>query len=107
VARVLTTAFVTVTATEIDKNAPTKFATADMATATLGLSASVAIDVAIALPVSWKPLVKSKPRAVTTTRTKINVSELTHKLGPGNTDSSERHSRIHSLFIHPFLRPRG
>jgi len=40
---------------------------AAMATAIFGLSAPVAIVVAIALAVSWKPLVKSNPRAVTTT----------------------------------------
>jgi len=36
----------------------------------------VAIDVAIALPVSWKPLVKSKAKAVMTTKTRT-VSLLT------------------------------
>jgi hypothetical protein len=38
-----------------------------MGTAIFGFSAPVAIVVAIALAVSWKPLVKSKPSAVTTT----------------------------------------
>ena len=38
--------------------------------------APVAMDVAIALPVSWNPLVKSKARAVITTRTRT-VSLLT------------------------------
>nr|WP_323747057.1 hypothetical protein [Catenulispora pinisilvae] len=54
-------------ATLKDKNAPTRFSTLEMATATRGGSAPVAMDVAIALPVSWKPLVKSKPSAVATT----------------------------------------
>ena len=82
-ASVFTTAFVTVTATEIDKNAPTRFATAEMATAIFGLSAPVAIDVAIALPVSWKPLVKSNPNAVTTTRTRISVCAHDEEFDPG------------------------
>src|ERR1700689_1624190 len=66
---VLTSPFAIVAATARERNAPTRFSTPDRATATLGSSALVAIDVAIALPVSWKPLVKSKPRAVMTTRT--------------------------------------
>ena len=57
-----------VAATLSDKNAPTRLRTPDSATATRGPSASVAIEVAIALPVSWKPFVKSKPSATTTTR---------------------------------------
>ena len=47
-----------------------------MMTATLGLSAPVATDVAIALAESWKPLVKSNASAVTTTITTINRVEL-------------------------------
>ena len=56
-----------VAATLSDRNAPTRFSTPDSATAMRGDRASVAIEVAIALPVSWKPLVKSKASAVTTT----------------------------------------
>ena len=41
--------------------------TAATETATLGRNAPVAIEAAIALAVSWKPLVNSKPSAVTTT----------------------------------------
>jgi hypothetical protein len=40
---------------------------AAIATAVLGRKAPVAIDVAMALAVSWNPLVKSKTSAVTTT----------------------------------------
>src|SRR5580692_6577835 len=58
-----------VAATASERNAPTRLSTPDSATATRGGSAPVAIEVAIALPVSWNPLVKSNPRAVTTTRT--------------------------------------
>jgi hypothetical protein len=42
----------TVRATSIDKNAPTRFKTADNSTAAFGFSAPVATDVAIALAVS-------------------------------------------------------
>src|SRR5579862_9681699 len=70
---VLTRPLAIVAATASERNAPIRFSTPDRATATLGSSALVAIDVAIALPVSWKPLVKSKPRAVMTTRTRIAV----------------------------------
>ncbi len=49
-----------VAATASERNAPTRLSTPDKATATRGRSAPVAIEVAIALPVSWKPLVKSK-----------------------------------------------
>ena len=52
-----TTPLATVVATSTDRNAPTRLSEAEMPTATLGLSAPVAMDVAIALPVSWKPLV--------------------------------------------------
>ena len=52
-----------------DKNAPTRFRTAEIATAVKGFKAPVAMDVAIALAVSWKPLVKSKASAVSTTMT--------------------------------------
>ena len=65
-----------VAATARDRKAPTKFRTPEMATATRGGSAPVAMDVAIAFAVSWKPLVKSKPRAVITTSTST-VSLLT------------------------------
>src|SRR5580658_7022691 len=62
-----------VAATASDRNAPTRFSRPDRPTATLGSSALVAMEVAIALAVSWKPLVKSKLRAVMTTSTKIRV----------------------------------
>ena len=58
-----------VAATLNDKNAPTRFSTPDSATASRGFSAPVAMEVAIALPVSWNPFVKSKANAVTTTNT--------------------------------------
>ena len=56
---------------------PTRFSDADSATAAFGVSAPVAIELAIALPVSWKPLVKSKARAVITTMNNKNSSTVT------------------------------
>lgn len=47
----------TVSATFCPRNAPTKFMTAAMASATRGVSARVETDVAIAFAASWKPLV--------------------------------------------------
>ncbi|MPM76248.1 hypothetical protein SDC9_123245 [bioreactor metagenome] len=74
---IFTTAFVTVRATWTERKAPTRLSTADSSTAVLGWRAPVAIEVAIALPVSWKPFVKSKPMAVTTTSTRIANSRFT------------------------------
>ena len=45
-------------------------------TAVLGLSAPVAIDVAMALPVSWKPFVKSNASAVAINSTRMISSVL-------------------------------
>ena len=56
-----------VPATAVERNAPPRFSTADSPTACFGLSAPLAMDVAIALPVSWNPFVKSNARAVITT----------------------------------------
>src|SRR6201995_899174 len=90
-----TTALVTVIATATDKNAPTRLATADIATATFGLGAPVAIEVAMALPVSWTPFVKSKPRAVTTTNPKMNVSALMlASIGRTQRAARRRHERF-------------
>ncbi len=62
-----------VVATLTERKAPAKFSTAAMATATLGLRAPVAMEVAIALAVSWKPFVKSKASAVMITTATRNV----------------------------------
>ena len=56
-----------VAATASERNAPTKLSAAASATASRGDSARVEIDVATALAVSWKPLVKSNASAVATT----------------------------------------
>lgn len=61
-----------VLATSMDRNAPTRLSTADMATATLGFIAPVEMVVAIALAVSWKPFVKSNASAVMTTIARIS-----------------------------------
>ena len=56
-----------VAATCSERKAPTKFRIAAIVTATRGAIARVEIDVATALAVSWKPLVKSNASAVATT----------------------------------------
>ena len=56
----------TVVATLVETKAPRKFMMAAMATATRGERARVETEVAMALAVSWKPLVKSKQRATAT-----------------------------------------
>ncbi len=70
----------TVFATSVLRNAPTRFRTAAIATATRGFSAPVAMGVAIAFAVSWKPLVKSKNSARAMTRTTMRVSSTTGSL---------------------------
>ena len=74
---ILMTALVTVNATLTDRKAPTRFSEAHSMTAARGRSAFVAILVAIAFAVSWKPLVKSNARAVMMTRTKRRNPEVT------------------------------
>src|SRR3954469_23430377 len=56
-----------VAATSVEMSAPNTFATAAIARATVGLSARVEMDVAIAFAESWKPFVKSKRSAVAMT----------------------------------------
>ena len=73
---IFSTSLVTVAATSTERNAPTRLRMPARVTAVLGLSAPVAIEVAIALPVSWNPLVKSKARAVTINSTRMTNSEL-------------------------------
>src|SRR4051812_663418 len=63
-------------ATSTDRKAPTRFRQPATVTATFGRSAPVAIEVAIALAVSWKPLVKSKTSAVNTTTTTITDTSM-------------------------------
>ena len=65
-----------VAATASDRNAPTKLSDAASVTASFGGIARVEIEVATALAVSWKPLVKSNASAVATTiqRTRSSTS---------------------------------
>ena len=69
-----------VAATAVDRKAPTRFSEADRVTATLGLRAPLAMDVAMAFPVSWKPLVKSNASAVITTMIRVNSCRSTLEL---------------------------
>ena len=66
-----------VAATAKKKNAPMKLRIAELITAFRGESAWVETLVAIEFAVSWKPLVKSKNRAVTTTTARVRSSALT------------------------------
>ena len=59
----------TVLATAVVTNAPARFAIAAISTASRGESARVETEVATAFAVSWKPFVKSKPSATSTTTT--------------------------------------
>ena len=63
----------TVAATFSEMNAPAKLSTAAIAIAVRGDIARVEIAEATTLAVSWKPLVKSNPRAATTTITSRSV----------------------------------
>lgn len=74
-----------VLATSTERKAPTRLRVADMATATLGLSAPVEMVVAIALAVSWKPFVKSNASAVITTIARISEK---FSIYPGNRSKS-------------------
>src|SRR3954454_7237338 len=76
IASACTMPLATVAATSSDTNAPTKFSTADIATALRGDIARVETDVAIALAVSWNPFVKSNASAVTTTMTRIRSPDM-------------------------------
>src|SRR5690348_17739838 len=81
---VLTRPFAIVAATASERKAPTRLSTPESATATLGGRAPVAIEVAMALPVSWKPLVKSKARAVMTTSTRTTSFLTKQRLYQGS-----------------------
>src|SRR5581483_3856796 len=59
----------TVFATAVVANAPARLAAEAISTASRGDNARVETDVATAFAVSWKPFVKSKPSATTTTTT--------------------------------------
>jgi hypothetical protein len=59
----------TVFATAVVTNAPARFASAAMRTASRGESARVETEVATAFAVSWKPFVKSKTSATATVMT--------------------------------------
>ncbi len=74
IASAWTTSLATVAATWSEMKAPAKLSTAAIPTARRGDSAWVEIDVATTLAVSWKPFVKSKASAVTTTMTRIRSS---------------------------------
>src|SRR5436305_1855041 len=69
-----------VTATAVPQSAPMRFVQAAITTACRGVSTLVATTVAIALAVSWKPLMYSNTSAIRIT-TKINVMALARASG--------------------------
>ena len=73
---VLTMSWPIVFATAVVANAPARFSTAAISTAVRGERARVDTDVATAFAVSWKPFVKSKPIATTTTMTTSASAKL-------------------------------
>jgi hypothetical protein len=75
-------------ATWTDRNAPARFRHAAIATATLGRSAPVAMEVAMAFAVSWKPFVKSKINAVSTTVTTMTETYMCRALRSVDADSA-------------------
>src|SRR3954452_11043009 len=90
----------TVRATSMLRNAPTRFRTAERVTAVLGLRAPVAMEVAIALAVSWKPLVKSNAKAVITTITRMKRASVTTRSWAGERDDFHRWTLPAAGFIH-------
>src|SRR5437667_6004465 len=66
----------TVVATAVPVKAPTTLRTPAISTAVPGASTRVATEVAMALAVSWKPLMKSKTRAMATIRTSMRSAGL-------------------------------
>src|SRR5437763_8432739 len=66
----------TVEATAVPVRAPTTFRTPAISTAMPGDSTRVATEVAMALAVSWKPLMKSKTRAIATIRMSVRSAGL-------------------------------
>src|SRR6266700_2231478 len=68
--------FPTVEATAVPVSAPTTLRTPAISTAVPGASTRVATEVAMGLAVSWKPLMKSKTRAMATMRTSMRSAEL-------------------------------
>src|SRR5262245_57251861 len=85
-------------ATAVAMRAPMKFQTAKSIIACVGMSALVAILVAITLTVSWKPLTYSKTKAMTTMqRTRVMTSGI-----PQNNPSNDVPSiaaAIHHLLV--------
>ena len=98
-----TTALVTVSATSTERKAPTRFSSAESITAVFGFSAPVAMDVAMALPVSWKPLVKSKAKAVAITSSSTTNSSsgtaLVCSFRPGFAQLASQTSDMSQKFL--------
>jgi len=92
-------------ATSTDRNAPTRLRMPAMSTAVRGLSAPVAIEVATALAVSWKPLVKSNASAVTTTTTRMTVISMSPSSGPDEDRTLRTMSELQVNNWGPLVNP--
>ena len=93
-----------VLATSVDRKAPTRLSVPAAMTATFGLSAPVAIEVAMALAVSWKPFVKSNTSAVTMTNpTTMSVTGSMRLSGP--SWSSDMSAPCRCLFFQHGIPP--
>src|SRR5690606_13543263 len=92
----------TVLDTSVERNAPIRFRTAARSTAVLGLRAPVAMGVAIAFAVSWKPLVKSKKSAsaITSTTMRAAVSTVRFQVDEAGMCRRDRRDerRVHRGF---------
>src|ERR1700722_14103755 len=89
-----------VAATLKERKAPTRLRTPDIATATRGDRAPVAIDVAMALPVSWNPLVKSNANAVMTTSANTPSLCMVAFLSRMIEARKQANPYVHSMFSH-------
>src|ERR671932_2388888 len=87
----------TVVATAVPDSAPRKFSTPAMSTARPGDSTRVATTVAIALAVSWKPLMKSKLSPRRRISSRRNSSVLGVSSGIFERDIAEDHRHVLAL----------
>src|SRR6478672_7036058 len=93
-----------VLATSVDRNAPATLRIAAINTAVRGRRAPVATEVAIALALSWNPLVKSKNNAVTMTIATRNSVVVTWSPPTGPVASSPL---LSAVLVAAYSKPPG
>ena len=84
-------------ATSRERKAPTTLRRAARPTATRGRRAPVAMDEAVAFPVSWKPLVKSNASAVAMTTIRMRSSAIRREGNLDDTLVARARHRFHRL----------